>query len=155
MSKWYQKLNANQRALLIMSVLGVLVFLGLIPCFFNGMLAVPLGWIFGTLIEILAFLTIMLMVKNMMSNKESGPSTQLVSIFSSGLRLLLYASALVLSGLSTFYPQWLGGFTYLNFYATAAALVPMLFIVFITQFFASKHPEANIHESSSSEGEKR
>ena len=66
------------------------------------------------------------------------PVTSALAIGSAGIRILIYAIVLVVSGICTFKSAWFGGFNAFNFYTTAAGLLPMLAVIFLTQFFAIK-----------------
>lgn len=156
----------NRKALFIMGIIAVLGFAGLSPLFFiHGAEsnsypygAYPLGWLLGSVAELLAFLTLMRFSDSLFAQKDPAHSlTSALAVGSAGLRILLYAAVLVVSGICTFKSEWFGGFNAFNFYTTAAGLLPMLAVVLITQFFELKHsssaPQGS--EGTPSEGDKK
>ena len=59
----YLKLNEHQRTLFWLIVIGVVIFIGLCPFFFfyeDKGYSYPMGWLLGTLAEILSFFTIII-----------------------------------------------------------------------------------------------
>ena len=145
MAKWFAKMSTNKKALFIMVALAVIVFLFLTPLFFfhsetNYPLgAYPLGWLLGSLAEIAAYYSLMYMSDSLFAQKDPNrPVTSALAIGSAGIRILIYAIVLVVSGICTFKSAWFGGFNAFNFYTTAAGLLPMLAVIFLTQFFAIK-----------------
>jgi len=129
-----------------MVAIALIVFVFLVPLFFfhNAETnypygAYPLGWLLGSVAEILAYYSLMYMSDSLFAQKDPNrPVTSLLAIGSAGIRILIYAIVLVISGICTFKSEWFGGFNAFNFYATAAGLLPMLVVIFLTQFFALK-----------------
>lgn len=132
-----------------MIAIAILGFLGLSVLFLfqseSGypMGAYPLGWLLGSIAEIGCFLTLVYMSDSLFSRKNSAhPITSTLALLSAGLRLFIYAAVLLVSAICTFKSEWFGGFNAFNFYTTAAGLLPMLVVVFLTQFFALKKESA-------------
>jgi hypothetical protein len=134
MGKWFAKLTLNQKCLFFMGALALVVFAFLCPLFFfhseinYPMGAYPLGWLLGSVAEILAFLTLMYMSDGLFAQKEIPliPSPSTLAMGAPGFRFVLYAAVLLVSAICTFKSEWFGGFNAFNFYTTAAGLLPML-----------------------------
>lgn len=149
MKERYKNLNANDKCLLWMGIVFGVVLVLMIPLFFftleDGypLMAIPFGWILGSAAEIISFVTISWMSKSIANPNAKGGS----AIFSALLRVVIYAGVLLLSAISTFRSDMLGGFNYINFFSTAAGLLPMLAIIFIIQKRASQNPADQIKGS--------
>lgn len=161
MGKWFAKLTLNQRCLFIMGALALVVFLFLCPLFFvhqennYPMGAYPLGWLLGSVAEILAFVTLMYMSDGLFAQKDMGhPVTSALAIGSASLRFVLYAAVLLVSAICTFKSEWFGGFNAFNFFTTAAGLLPMLFVVLIATFYDLKH-ESSAPQGSAAPDDKK
>jgi hypothetical protein len=164
MAKWFVKLSPNRKALFIMSVIALVVFIGLCPLFFihnyenYPYVAYPLGWLLGSAAELIAFVTLVRFSDSLFKDKDATHATSsMLAMGSAGLRIFLYAVVLVVSGICTFKSEWFGGFNAFNFYTTAAGLLPMLGVVFFTQFFELKHQSSAPQGSQTepNEGEKK
>jgi predicted ABC-type exoprotein transport system permease subunit len=157
MAKWYLKLNAEQKAFFIMAALALIIFILLCPLFFfydvKGY-SYPLGWLLGSAIELLAYWTILKMSQALFKKEDAGHQTATsLALLSNGFRFILYAIGLFLSAICTFKSEWFGGFDAFNFYACAAAYMPMLVIVMITQWRQAKgmnaHPTTSVSDEKS------
>lgn len=139
-----------------MGALALIVFVFLSPLFFfysfKGY-SYPMGWLLGSLIELLAYWTIMKMSQALFKKEEAGHSTATsLALLSNGFRFILYAAGLFISAICTFKSEWFGGFDAFNFYTCAAAYMPMLVIVMVTQWRQAKGMDA--HPSTSVDDEK-
>jgi predicted ABC-type exoprotein transport system permease subunit len=147
MAKWYLKLNAEEKAFFLMAALALIVFVCLCPLFFfydvKGY-SYPLGWLLGSVIELLAYWTILKMSEALFKKEDAGHSTATgLALASNSLRFILYAVGLFLSAICTFKSEWFGGFDAFNFFACAAAYMPMLVIVMATQWRQARNSEAH------------
>jgi hypothetical protein len=142
--KKFLEMDAVHRALWIMIAVAVVVFVCLCPLFLlksednYPYVAYPFGWLLGSVIEILAYLTIIKMSKSLLTKKADHPVTMGLALLSGSLRMFLWASGLLVSAICTFKSEWFGGFNAFNFYTCAIAYLPMLFIVLLTQFSANR-----------------
>ena len=83
---------------LLSLIIGLLIFVCLLPlCFFN-LYAYPIGWLFGLLVASLASYLQEISASFILNNKKVFLSVLLFLI-----RFLLYASGLIISSLLTFY----------------------------------------------------
>lgn len=140
MVKRYLKWDENQRAVFWMTILALVVFLGLLPLFFLGGdkgYSFPLGWILGSVTEIVSFFSILHFSKTMFEENSSHKATIWSSLLAGGFRFFFYAAVLVVSAICTFRSSWFGGFDAFNFYATFLALLPMPIIVMISHLVDS------------------
>jgi hypothetical protein len=132
--------DSNFKALWIMIAVAIVVFVGLSPLFFfsssdgHSLAAFPLGWLLGSAVEILAFLTMIHVSVSLLDSKNGNDAVAIKSVVYSLLRLFLWTIVLVFSAICTFKSEWIGGFYWFSFYTVAAASLPMLFIVLATQF---------------------
>ncbi|MCH3908910.1 MAG: hypothetical protein LKF75_04895 [Bacilli bacterium] len=141
MAQWYMKLNVQKKALFLMAMVALGGFLIMIPLFFlttdSGypLGSLPLGWLLGSVIELLAYSTIIMMSNAITAsqNKTTGMAAGL-ALGSHFVRFILYLAGLLISAICTFKSEWFGGFNAFSFYTCAAAYLPMLFIVLFTQF---------------------
>lgn len=123
-----------------MAAVALIVFIGLCPLFFFRLWAYPLGWLFGSIAELLAYLSLMYFSDSLFKKNDAQRAlSATMAAGSAGLRILLYAAVLVVAGICTFKPEWFHGFDAFNFYTTAAGLLPMLAVIFFTQFYEFKH----------------
>ncbi len=149
MVKWYLKLDSNHKVLFVLSFLGAVVFFAMCPLFFlrgenNYPLgAVPVGWLLGSLISIVSFYSITKMSEALTKMQGGTLTSAPLSLLGSAIRFLLYAAGLVVSAISTFRPEWFGGFNYINFFSLAGALLPMLVIVLVVHFRDIKRVSSN------------
>lgn len=83
---------------LLSLIIGLLIFVCLLPlCFFN-LYAYPIGWLFGLLVASLASYLQEISASFILKNKKV-----FLSILLFLMRFLLYASGLIISALLTFY----------------------------------------------------
>src|SRR5574344_1960454 len=161
MGKWFAKLTLNQKCLFVMGMVALIVFVFLCPLFFihresnYPMGAYPLGWLLGSVVELLAFVSMMYMSDGLFAQKDMGhPVASALAIGSASLRFFLYAGALLVSAICTFKSEWFGGFNAFNFYTTAAGLLPMLFVILLVTFIDLKH-ESSAPQGSAAPDEKK
>lgn len=160
MAKWYLKLNANQKALFILAMIGLIGFALMLPLFFfhlenNYPLgALPLGWLLGSAAELFSAYLLFHFAGTILDSKNDSGKTIVQSIGAYGLRFALYAVVLLLSAVCTFAPGWFGGFNAFNFFSCAMALLPMLFVILLTQYQSVKAEGAAAVKSPADEEKK-
>lgn len=124
LAKAYEKWPTVQRNLFLLGSLDVFVALCLLPFLFFDLPGLFVGWLVGSAISLLAYLSIVYMAGaitgSVNEEKRSGRAVGL-SVFFGLLRFALYAGGLALSAYLTFRAKnpWL------NFWALFAAYVPM------------------------------
>lgn len=108
---------------LLSLIIGLLIFVCLLPlCFFN-LYAYPIGWLFGLLVASLASYLQEISASFILKNKKVFLSVLLFLI-----RFLLYASGLIISALLTFYYR----IDSINFFTVVGAYVftSIIFVIF-------------------------
>ncbi|MCR5490848.1 MAG: hypothetical protein K6F32_01825 [Bacilli bacterium] len=122
------KMDEHRLVILILSLIGLFVFLCLTPFFFFNNPGVPLGWLLGTAIEVFNYWTIILssgaILSPYSSKKTRGVAFVILFVF---LRLAFWVGGLVLGALCTY--TWQNN--YLNIWSVFAGYVPMTVAVAI------------------------
>ena len=134
--KW-SSFQQNLFILICVALVGTLACAGFI---FLDNVGVLLGWLLGSSINILSYVTIYKGSSFLLDpSARSSKLSYLASIFSI-LRIFLYAGALLLAGFATF--RW-GTIShgYCNFVSTALALMPTWIVVFITTINSVRAPK--------------
>jgi len=121
-----KKMSESKRNSLILGIVALAVFLGLSVFFFFDKPGIPLGWLAGSVIAIVAYLTIVLSSYFLIDSQNQASRIGYVILFNV-VRLLLYGGILTLSALCTFY--WKN--KWLNFWSTFAGVIPMPIILAI------------------------
>jgi len=156
----FNAMDATHRAFWILLMIAGGVSLCFLPlCFFKSESGYPYssllwGWLLGSAIELLAYFTITMMSKSLFSKQGGHPVTTLITVLSAGARLLLWTIGLLVSAICTFKSEWFGGFRAFNFFTCAAAYLPMLFVVLLTQLHDAKK-EDTVSKTSVHEEEKQ
>lgn len=151
MAKWYLRLSPNGKTVFWLSVLGLFGFLVQLPLFFfvkeDGyqLGAYPVGWLFGSLASIVAYLTIGFMSKALTSTTGKGGGVSL-SLLTALVRGVLYFVVLLVSALATFRPEWIGGFHYFDFFTCFGAIIPMPIITLFVHAIEIKKETALLEE---------
>lgn len=153
--KRWLKWDENQKSLAILVLIAIVGFCVQIPLFLihdnDGFSygAYPLGWLLGSLIEIIAFISMDLMVKALgrVSDKTSGTFLILGSFV---VRFLLYIVGLIISAICTFVPEIWGGFSGFNFFTCFAALLPFPVVTWIFHYLSTKKGKSVSHEKEES-----
>ena len=142
---WYLKRSEEGKNFFILAAIAVLGLLVFVFGFFIDQPGLPLGWLLGSVIELFGYVTI---VKGASFLLGTGNSKKgyLMALFSA-LRLLLYASGLLLAALCTYY--WKNNI--LNLWTVFGAYVPMAPVVLITQFAKIKKNAAKPAEPENKE----
>lgn len=108
---------------LLSLIIGLLIFVCLLPlCFFN-LYAYPIGWLFGLLLASLASYLQEISASFILKNKKV-----FLSILLFLIRFLLYASGLIISALLTFYYR----IDSINFFTVVGAYIftSIIFVIF-------------------------
>lgn len=108
---------------LLSLIIGLLIFVCLLPlCFFN-LYAYPIGWLFGLLLASLASYLQEISASFILKNKKV-----FLSILLFLIRFLLYASGLIFSALLTFYYR----IDSINFFTVVGAYIftSIIFVIF-------------------------
>ena len=129
----YLKLNEHQRTLFWLIVIGVVGFIGLCPFFFfyqDKGYSYPMGWLLGTLAEILSFFTIIKMSEALLPTEEEPNPRPTKIILYVALRFLIYIAVLVIAAICT-WTNWFGGFDMFNFWMTFVGLLPIQVLLVI------------------------
>jgi len=129
----YLKLKEQEKILVWLLIFGVIGFVGLCPVFFfyqaKGY-SYPLGWLLGTIAEIIGWWSIMKMGDALLP--ESGdPKDRRNPILFVVLRFAIYFAVLVIAAICTFKSEWFGGFDAFNFWTTFVALLPAQIITLV------------------------
>ncbi len=139
MLNFYLKLNRDSKIFFWLVILDAVVYLALMPLYFFGLdkgYQYPNGWLLGSIVSLIAYVTLIKMSNGVVS-KDTTKNLPLV-VLSSFLRPLLYVLVLLLSGICTFKPEWLGGFDMFSFWTAFVSLLPMNAIILVCHFLDSR-----------------
>ena len=158
----FNSMDATHKTFWILLMVAFCVSLCLFPfCFFKSDDGYPYssllwGWLLGSAIELLCYFTIIIMSNALFAKSEGHGAITGIAVLSAGARLFLWGLGLLLSAICTFKSEWFGGFRGFNFFSTAAAYLPMLFVVLLTQFHEVRKegtlPKTSVHQE---EGEEK
>lgn len=137
MIKWFSKLNDEKKDIFILVSLGLIVFVCLCPLFLIDKGAWPLGWLLGSVIEVICYITI-LQLSAALTSSEVKTSNTVKSFVGSIGRFFLYAVGLVISAICTFKSEWFGGFAGFNFFAVALSYLPLPIVVMVNHLISNK-----------------
>lgn len=147
MAGFYVRLSQEKKAVFWLLLIALVGFLLQTPLFFFYDLkgySYPLGWLLGSAVEIVSYLSI-LRFSRAVSPQEGSSRGALSVALSSILRFLLYGIVLVISAFCTFHSDWLGGFDAFNFFTSFGGLFPLPFVLLALGFL--KKGNAEIHSS--------
>ena len=129
------KLDDSHLSLVLLSAVAVVVFVLMIPLFFFGFQGIPLGWLFGSGIEILNYFTMIKGAKIILTPENAKPIRGAIfMILTTLLRVVFWAGGLFLAGYYTFRLES----NWLNFWSTFAGYVPMTVVVAISAIHKNK-----------------
>ena len=134
---WYNKKSEMVRNIILLVMIALLGFLVTSIFFFMNNPGVPLGWLFGSAIEIIAYFTIAKGAAFMLDpnhlNRKRGLMAPLFMI----LRFALYAGGLVLAAFATY--RWGSpSCSYLNVWAVFVSYLPLHVVLLFATFFRLK-----------------
>ena len=145
MKNWFKKLTSNAKSLFFLACFDLFVFICFVPfAFFNTesgywLGSLMLGWLLGCFAQILGYISIIFTSKVL--GNINGTST-LGTLFGGGgffIRYILYAGVLAISAISTFKPEWFGGFNCLNFFTCFSSIVVLSFFLMIYKIIEMKN----------------
>ena len=129
LSEKFVRWNEWQRNLFFLSAFALIVAVALLPFALLGQPGVPFGWLVGSAISLLAYLSIVY-TSFAITNKDNDGKGMGLSVFFSFARMGLYAIGLVLGGLMTFVFKN----AWLNFWTVFAGYMPMPILISIFHF---------------------
>jgi len=131
--EWYNKTSDTKKNLFLLGIVTLCGFAVTSIFFFLNNPGVPLGWLFGSIIELICYLSIVKGTAFMLDlNSLDRKKGYLAPLFMF-MRLALYAGGLILAAFATF--RW-GSMSssYLNFFAVFAGYMPMVVLLLIVTF---------------------
>lgn len=139
---WYNKRSEEGRNIFLLVLIAIAGFAATFIFFFLNNPGVPLGFLFGSLIEIIAYITIVKSAKFMLDPNGLSRKKALLAPLFMVMRFLLYAGGLVLGAFATY--RW-GSMScsYLNFWAVFAGYMPMVVILLFTTLYRLKRAPSN------------
>jgi hypothetical protein len=145
MARFYAKLSETGKNVFILTTIAIIGFVLLTPFFLLGNAGLPLGWLLGSTIEVLCYLSIVF-GSGLLTNtggKKGAVAAGLAVLFYS-LRLICYAGGLVLGGLCTF--KWKNDL--LSVWTVFAGYLPLLFVLAVSAFVKSKKEKKHLMNKS-------
>ncbi len=132
----------EEKNLFIFACIGVVGFLILLFGFFIDNPGLPIGWLLGTAIELVAYFTIWRGTAFLLDPQDKdGKRGYLMAVFALG-RLFLYAGGLVLAAFCSFVWGTLAH-GYCNLWTVFAGYMPeFIVLIFVTFFRLKKKPAA-------------
>lgn len=140
MKRFYLGLNRDQKGFFWLVTVSVVVFLALMPLYFFGLekgYQYPNGWWFGSLVEWLAYFTLIYFTNRLTEQKDTGHTGLL--ILNLLVRPLCYLFVLSISAICTFRSSWFGGFDMFGFWTAFAALLPMPVVILCTHWMKKEN----------------
>ncbi len=141
LAKRFTSLSEEKKNLMI---LGGIALLGAFVLLFSLFIDNPgllYGWLLGSAIEILCYVTIFLGARFLLSGDGEATKGGLVGALFGAFRLLFYAGGLVLGGFATF--VWGSpSHGYCNVFTVFAGYLPLLFVLLVTTFLSSRKGKA-------------
>ncbi len=137
----YNGWKDEQKNLFILACIGIAGFLILLFGFFIDNPGLPIGWVLGTGIELIAYFTIYKGASYLLDPEDkNGKRGYLMAVFAMG-RLLLYAGGLVLAAFCTF--VW-GSMAhgYCNLWTVFAGYMPEFIVLVIATMIRIKRKPA-------------
>lgn len=136
--KW-NELDAGGKTFRTLLAIAVFGFLLLAPLFLlhdeKGSYGVyPLGWLLGSVAELLGFLSMKAMVSSLGKDGKGVLSVYL----GASLRFVLFAAVLLVSAICTFRPDWFGGFDAFSFYTCFAAILPFPIVTWLMHYLEGR-----------------
>lgn len=129
----YLKFNEQQKIMFWLIVIGIIGFVGLCPIFFfyeaKGY-SYPLGWLLGTIAEIIGWWSIMKMGDALLPESGDAKDSRNVLLYVV-IRFAAYIAALVVAAICTFRAEWFNGFDGFNFWMAFGAVIPAQVIALI------------------------
>ncbi len=136
MLKKFMALSEEKKTLAVLLAISLAVFACLCPFFFLSLGQYPIGWITGSLIACVCYLS---MYKGnefllSMDGKKGAAAYSVLLYFS---RFLLMGAGLVVAAVCTYKSEWFGGFDAFNFWTVFAGYLLLFVLVPVKTFIAS------------------
>ena len=133
LTEWYNKTSDTKKNLFLLGLITFAGFAATFIFFFNNNPGVPLGWLLGSIIELICYLSIVKGTAFMLDPSSLDRKKGYLAPLFMFMRLGLYAGGLILAGFATF--RW-GSMSssYLNFFAVFAGYMPMVVLLLIVTF---------------------
>ena len=151
----FSSLSEEKKNLFILGAIALLGALVLVFSFFIDNPGLFYGWLLGSAIEILCYVTIFLGARFLLSGDGEATKGGLVGALFGTFRLLFYAGGLVLGGFATF--VWgTPAHGYCNVFTVFAGYLPLLFVLLVTTYLSarkSKKGDTKPVEEEKKEGE--
>ncbi len=123
----YNGLSDEGKILFWLILADLVVFLGMVPFFFFGLMGLPLGWLLGTAVELICYLTMLKggsVIMDVATQKNGRNKGRVWAPVFAFIRFILMVGALVLTAFFTFKMEG----NYLNFFACAAGYLPLMLV---------------------------
>ena len=142
LSQWFSKASEAKQNTFILGVVALVGFVCLSVFFFLNNPGVPLGWLLGSVIEIVAYITIVKGASFLLDPSSLNRNKGYLAPLFMFVRLGLYTGGLVLAAFASF--SW-GSLesSYLNFFAVFAAYMPMVVVLIFTTVYRLKKSQAS------------
>lgn len=154
LAKRYVSLNDEGKTLFWLVFVDVAILLMLTPFFFLSNIGIPLGWLLGSSVSILCYITMVkgsgLLMRVPASANGRNKGMAIAAVFSV-LRLVLMLGALALAAFFTFKAE--GNF--LNFFTTAGAYLPLVIVAVVFVLVHNHRKKKSGEAAPIGEGEKK
>ena len=151
----FSSLSEEKKNLFILGAIALLGALVLVFSFFIDNPGLFYGWLLGSAIEILCYVTIFFGARFLLSGDGEATKGGLVGALFGTFRLLFYAGGLVLGGFATF--VWgTPAHGYCNVFTVFAGYLPLLLVLLVTTYLSarkSKRGDGKPVEEEKKEGE--
>lgn len=140
---WYNNASEMKKNLFLLGIITAIGFAATFIFFFMNNPGVPFGWLFGSAIEIVCYITIVKGTSFLLDPNKLNPKRGLLAPLFMILRLALYAGGLVLAAFATY--RW-GSMasSYLNFWAVFAAYMPLPALLLFTTIYRLKKQQSEV-----------
>ncbi|MCI1245134.1 MAG: hypothetical protein LKG11_04260 [Bacilli bacterium] len=138
----FARMDPIKKDFVLLAAFYGIVFVLLIPLFFFRLSMWNWGWLAGALVSLFSYWSISKLPDMLMGQTPSGMTVKSVLFMSA--RMLLYIAVLVVSAICTFKPEWFGGWDLLSFWSTMLAIVPMPFVLILSNLHGEKG-QSEIH----------
>ena len=142
---WYNSASEMKKNIFLLSVIALIGLAATFIFFFLNNPGVSLGWLLGSAIEIICYITIVKGTSFLLDPKGLDKKRAILAPVFMLLRLALYAGGLVLAAFCTF--RWgSNASSYLNFWAVFAGYMPMVALLLFTTLLRLRKPKTEPSE---------
>lgn len=124
----FNKWDEYRKNLFILSAFGIFVTILLLPFCFFSLPGVPFGFLLGSIVSLIAYITIVKGSSLLLTGNGGAATTGLTFVFVI-LRFALYGGVLVLAAFCTY--RW--NFAWLNFWGVFSGIIPMPALISIME----------------------